>query len=144
MPPPSDVPSDWIPDPTALRRAWLKQPADLDEDLCEDLSVNGKRAADTNKKLFREAPIRAAPFVERSGPRLLCIVYTMSENHGSNLKAIADTWGPGCDGFVAFSTASEPSLNAISIPHDGKEEYMNMWQKVRSIWRFVHRRVGNG
>ena len=47
-------------------------------------------------------------------------------------------------GFVAFSTASEPSLNAISIPHDGKEEYMNMWQKVRSIWRFVHRRVGNG
>jgi len=61
----------------------------------------------------------------------------MEDSHPTNIRAIRETWGPGCDGFLAFSTASDPRLPAISIPHEGKEEYDNMWQKVRSIWRFV-------
>lgn len=65
------------------------------------------------------------------------MVYTMEENHATNIRAMRETWAPHCDGFLAFSTANDPRLPAISLPHDGPEEYNNMWQKVRSIWKFV-------
>jgi glycoprotein-N-acetylgalactosamine 3-beta-galactosyltransferase len=48
-----------------------------------------------------------------------------------------ETWAGGCDGFLAFSTESDPRLPAMAIQHDGPEEYDNMWQKSRSIWKFV-------
>jgi glycoprotein-N-acetylgalactosamine 3-beta-galactosyltransferase len=38
---------------------------------------------------------------------------------------------------LAFSTQTDPRIPAISLQHDGPEEYENMWQKVRSIWKFV-------
>eukprot|EP00532_Pseudo-nitzschia_australis_P010185 CAMPEP_0168243552 /NCGR_PEP_ID=MMETSP0140_2-20121125/24120_1 /TAXON_ID=44445 /ORGANISM="Pseudo-nitzschia australis, Strain 10249 10 AB" /LENGTH=194 /DNA_ID=CAMNT_0008178939 /DNA_START=207 /DNA_END=788 /DNA_ORIENTATION=- len=62
----------------------------------------------------------------------------MEQKHHTNIRAIQETsWGPGCDGFLAFLTRDDPRLPAISLAHDGLEEYKNMWQKVRSIWRFV-------
>jgi len=70
-------------------------------------------------------------------PKVLCMIYTMKENHPTNIRAMRETWAPHCDGFLAFSTANDPRLPAISLPHDGPEEYNNMWQKVRSIWKFV-------
>jgi glycoprotein-N-acetylgalactosamine 3-beta-galactosyltransferase len=67
------------------------------------------------------------------------MVYTVESSHPTRLRAIRETWAGGCDGFLAFSTVSDPRIPAISIPHDGREEYENMWQKVRSIWKFVAR-----
>lgn len=32
---------------------------------------------------------------------------------------------------------SDPRIPTISIHHEGPEEYENMWQKSRSIWKFV-------
>ena len=54
------------------------------------------------------------------------MVYTMEQKHHTNIRAIRETWGPGCDGFLAFSTRDDPRIPAISIPHQGKEEYGNM------------------
>lgn len=65
------------------------------------------------------------------------MLYTMKEQHATNIRAIRETWASYCDGFLAFSTADDPRIPAISLPHEGKEEYNNMWQKVRSIWKFV-------
>lgn len=79
-----------------------------------------------------------------SGPRILCMVYTMESAHATKVRAIRETWGPGCDGFLAFSTKSDPRIPAISLPHEGPEEYGNMWQKVRSIWAFVGRHYLDG
>lgn len=35
------------------------------------------------------------------------------------MKATIDTWGKRCDGFVAYSTASDPDYNAFNIEHEG-------------------------
>ena len=70
-------------------------------------------------------------------PKLLCLVYTMADAHATRIRAMRDTWAGGCDGFLAFSTKSDPRLPAISLEHEGPESYNNMWQKVRSIWKFV-------
>lgn len=67
----------------------------------------------------------------------MCMVYTMEEKHATNIRAIRETWASGCDGFLAFSTANDPRIPAISLKHEGEEMYSNMWQKVRSIWKFV-------
>jgi glycoprotein-N-acetylgalactosamine 3-beta-galactosyltransferase len=45
---------------------------------------------------------------------------------------------PKCDGFIVGSTKTDPSLGAVDIPHEGPEEYNNMWQKVRSMWTYVY------
>lgn len=85
-------------------------------------------------------PIQAQPFATTSttsGAKILCMVYTMKEKHATNIRAIRETWASGCDGFLAFSTESDPRIPAIALKHDGPEAYGNMWQKVRSIWKFV-------
>lgn len=86
-------------------------------------------------KLLARIPIAAptpAPDV-----RIFCGLYTMEKNHATNVKAVKETWGKRCDGFVAFSTASDPTIPAYKIEHEGDEAYDNMWQKSRSIWKFV-------
>jgi glycoprotein-N-acetylgalactosamine 3-beta-galactosyltransferase len=70
-------------------------------------------------------------------PRILCAVYT-HEGHHALLQSQAQTWGWRCDGFLGFSTKSVPAIGAVDLPHQGKENYGNMWQKVRSIWAYIY------
>jgi len=149
----------WIPDVTVLRRMYKSgidehgNPwppplvTDSDRELCGDIGVFGGRT-DQNKVLLDAVPIQAMPLLDEAAmtrttkkmkrqPKILCMVYTMEANHHTNIRTIRETWGPGCDGFLAFSTKDDPRIPSISLPHDGPEEYGNMWQKVRSIWRFV-------
>ena len=75
---------------------------------------------------------------ESDKPKVLCSVFT----HGSSeardkLSAVVDTWGRHCDGFLAASTETDPTLGAVDIPHQGKEDYYNLWQKIRSMLAYV-------
>jgi len=67
----------------------------------------------------------------------MCTIYTIEEYHATNIRAMRETWAPYCDGFLVFSTRNESHIPSIAVPHDGPEAYFNMWQKVRSMWRFV-------
>ena len=145
-------PKDWIPDVTMLKsmhtnghdkngNVW---PPSLDQRLCQPMIPDGNKEGDDNTdwtlRLIQEGPIQAQkPFSnDKDGaPKILCLMYTMEEFHSTLVRASRETWAPGCDGFLAFSTKSDPRIPAISVPHKGKEEYNNMWQKVRSIWKFV-------
>lgn len=69
--------------------------------------------------------------------KIFCTVYTISKNH-NKLQSIFDTWGPKCDGFMVASDKTDPNLHTVDIIHEGKEEYNNIWQKVRSIWAYVY------
>lgn len=142
----------YVPDPTILRRMFLKGvdgngnpwPPTLDEELCENIGTFGGKV-DDNIKLLDAVPIIGLPFQktpiaapkDENHPRLLCLVYTMESAHHDSLRAIRETWANGCDGFLAFSTKTDPRIPAVSVLHDGPEEYNNMWQKIRSMWKFV-------
>jgi len=69
--------------------------------------------------------------------RLFCLVYTTASGH-SKIQRIRETWGPKCDGFVVGSTITDPTVDAIHVPHSGPEVYQNIWQKVRVLWRYVY------
>jgi glycoprotein-N-acetylgalactosamine 3-beta-galactosyltransferase len=43
-----------------------------------------------------------------------------------------------CDGFMVASNRTDVAIGAVNIPHEGWEEYDNIWQKVRSIWSYVY------
>ncbi|KAL3916477.1 MAG: hypothetical protein SGARI_007948, partial [Bacillariaceae sp.] len=153
---PPAVSDDWVPDVSMLRRMMLRgvddngNPwppplvTDNNREFCEPMNPVGKPHGDINKDLLDAVPIRGMPLVSSSqqgqqerAPRILCMIYTMEGAHADRIRAIRETWAGGCDGFLAFSTRSDPRIPAISLPHDGPEEYNNMWQKVRSIWSFV-------
>jgi hypothetical protein len=68
---------------------------------------------------------------------LLCAMYTHS-NQFVQARAMALTWGTQCDGFVAFTNESIPTLGMVYLPHNGPESYGNMWQKTRAIWKYIH------
>lgn len=68
--------------------------------------------------------------------KLFCGVYTHDGNRDS-ARLVALSYGWKCDGFLAFSTATIPSLGMVALLHRGKEEYANMFQKSRSIWSYV-------
>ena len=151
---PPVVPADWIPPVTLLarmRRAgrdaaghpWPPPLVTTDNrELCEPMGPQGGKQ-DSNLELLRAVPIVAAsssfddPNGKAARPKIMCLLYTMESAHATTIRAIRETWASHCDGFLAFSTASDPRIPAISIPHDGPEHYNNMWQKVRSIWHFV-------
>ena len=92
---------------------------------------------DVNYKMLSEKVQLAKP--SSSAPKILCIVYTIEKYH-HKISSIASTWGPQCDGFIVASdkTVTEPGLHTVNIIHEGPEEYNNMWQKLRSIWRYVY------
>ncbi len=69
--------------------------------------------------------------------RLFCGIYTLKKSHQTNVKATRNTWAKKCDGFIAFSDERDESIPSINIHHEGLEEYDNMWQKSRSIWKLL-------
>jgi hypothetical protein len=59
------------------------------------------------------------------------------------IQGVSDTWGWRCDGFLPVSTVTidDPAVRAygsVDVPHHGKEEYDNMWQKTRSILAYMY------
>lgn len=76
--------------------------------------------------------------IEKKIPRIFCGIYTMESNHKLNVEATRETWAKKCDGFVAFSTVDDDTIPAIKILHEGIESYDNMWQKSRSIWKYIN------
>ena len=70
-------------------------------------------------------------------PRLFCGMYTYHKRQYL-LKAATESWAFHCDGFVAFSDETIPTLGAVDLPYYGGEFYGNMWQKVRSIWCYIY------
>jgi len=147
-PPAAAHPDAWIPDVTMLHRMlsegkdsrgnpWPPPPLSSDKELCEPIGVFGGRN-DDNKKLFDQVPIAVQlPSAATKEPTIFCGIYTIQASHATNIRAMRETWAPQCNGFLAFSTETDARIPAISVPHDGPEEYNNMWQKVRSIWRFI-------
>lgn len=71
-------------------------------------------------------------------PQILCGVFTTAKNHNPNVKAMMETWASKCSFFISFSTENDPEYNAFDLPHLGDESYYNMWQKSRSIWKYIH------
>ena len=69
--------------------------------------------------------------------RVLCMVYTHSSRH-DRLRAVAETWGPRCDGFLAASDLTDETIGAVNLLHEGPEHYRNMWLKVYAMWRYVY------
>lgn len=140
-----EAPQDWVPDATLLHNMMLDGkdkegqpwPPPISTDYCGAIGEFGG-PNDPSKLLFDEVPIRGMPpSPEEEGPTIFCGVYTMEVNHAGNVRAMRETWAPHCDGFVAFSTASDPRIPAMAIEHEGPEEYDNMWQKSRAIWRYI-------
>ena len=70
-------------------------------------------------------------------PKLFCLVYTIEKNH-DRIPAIRETWGNKCDGFMVGSTKTDEALGTVNIPHEGPEQYDNIWQKVRSLWSYIY------
>merc|ERR1719491_2284202 len=80
---------------------------------------------------------RAAEPGGRPRAKIFCTVYTIASNH-DRLPPILGTWGPKCDGFMVASDRTDPDLHTVNILHEGEEEYGNIWQKVRAIWKYVY------
>ena len=145
-----DAGGQWIPDVTVLRRMMIAGKdsngniwpppliTETNRELCEDIGVFGGKI-DDHKGLLNFGSkdskyIRGLPLVFKDDdprlvtkqPKILCMVYTMEQNHHTSIRAIRETWGGGCDGFLAFSTKDDPRIPAISLVHDGPEEYNNM------------------
>jgi glycoprotein-N-acetylgalactosamine 3-beta-galactosyltransferase len=55
------------------------------------------------------------------------------------LPALAETYAPRCDGYMVASNWTELSLGAVHLSHRGPEDYSTIWQKVRSMWMYVHK-----
>ena len=69
--------------------------------------------------------------------RLFCMVYTHSNRHDV-VRAIAETYGQECDGFMAASNLTDTTIGAFNLPHDGPEAYQNMWNKVQKMWFYAY------
>jgi glycoprotein-N-acetylgalactosamine 3-beta-galactosyltransferase len=102
--------------------------------ICVDGPGEGLEDEGGYKLLTEKVRLHTSP---PSSQRLLCVVYTYPLMHPL-ARTVALTWGRHCDGFVAFSTETFPDLGFLDLKHEGPEAYANMWQKVRSLWTYIH------
>ena len=127
------------PSPSLLKKSVPDR-----NDLALSCGVEGpidKRSYEVIQKIRRgiisnQKTLKAIP-VNEARPRILCLVYTHGGAH-STLQVLVDTWATQCDGFIAASNATDPSIGALDLKHDGPEAYGNMWQKVRSMWKYAN------
>ncbi|GFH58376.1 hypothetical protein CTEN210_14852 [Chaetoceros tenuissimus] len=129
----------YVHDATALRKnpppfKFVKEQVNCDKN-------DGDKKMLTQKVSIDFAADQAANHIaETSGkPRakIFCLVYTIEKFH-DRIPAIRETWGQKCDGFMVGSTKTDPALGTVNIPHEGPEEYNNIWQKVRSMWSYIY------
>jgi hypothetical protein len=89
-------------------------------------------------------PPRVSPTLQKS---VLCIVLTDSTRHAKVLQAIVDTYAPRCDGFLAASNQSDPSLGAVDLFSGVQKTYRNHryweWQLIRQVWHYVYDKYRN-
>jgi len=69
--------------------------------------------------------------------KIFCAVYTHPVNEDIRL-AIGETWGGHCDGYIAATLKTDEKMGTVHIPHMGEENYNGIWQKVRSMWSYIH------
>ena len=87
-------------------------------------------------RALRKIKVHSIP-ANKTKRKVLCAVYTHSNRHHV-VRAIAETWGPQCDGLFAASNVTDPSIGAVNLLHMGNETYGNMWQKIRSMWAYIY------
>ena len=98
----------------------------------------GHEQAEQEAAMQQQDSLRLVATKKKPRVKLFCLVYTTSPSHTTVIPRIRETWGPKCDGFLVGSNQTDPSIDAVDIPHEGPEEYGNIWQKVRSMWSFVY------
>ena len=67
------------------------------------------------------------------------MTYTYDKHH-EYIDAIRSTWGKRCDGYLAFSNASDLSKSIYSVKEVNgpqTESYTQMWKKTQMIWSVV-------
>jgi len=130
-------------------------PPILSQQLCEDIGVGGISDGDTDKECISKTKIRSLGNLDSTtitinpsnhfkddddatksnssgvsvvvpAPKLMCLIYTMADAHANKIRGIRDTWAGGCDGFLAFSTESDPRIPSLKLDHDGPESYSNV------------------
>lgn len=114
-------------DPALAKRHLMAEP--LDREAC----ATHRRSVPTHARALDLVTVSPAP---EDAPTLLCIIYTYGKKHPAARVAF-ETWMPRCDGALVLSDTNETDL-AIAIPHEGPEEWGNIWQKTRANWRYVY------
>eukprot|EP00547_Thalassionema_nitzschioides_P015136 CAMPEP_0194246124 /NCGR_PEP_ID=MMETSP0158-20130606/14481_1 /TAXON_ID=33649 /ORGANISM="Thalassionema nitzschioides, Strain L26-B" /LENGTH=396 /DNA_ID=CAMNT_0038981957 /DNA_START=37 /DNA_END=1224 /DNA_ORIENTATION=+ len=102
--------------------------------ICDDPPGQGREGPAGNRGLKK---IKIQPVVNND-VKLLCMVYSYEGNHETLVRAIAETYGPHCDGFMVASNVTDVTIGAVHLGHRGLEVYGNMWSKVRAMWIYAH------
>jgi len=84
-----------------------------------------------------EAAEKRAETSGKPRAKIFCLVYTIEKFH-DRIAPIRESWGQKCDGFMVGSTKTDVELGTVNIPHEGEEEYNNIWQKVRAMWSYIY------
>ena len=117
----ADGNSGYIHDPTFIRKnplPFTTHPAGDRQGVCDPAFGSGIEGKDGYIGLQK---IRIMPEEATNPKKLLCIVYTHSGRH-DRVRSIAETYGPRCDGFMAASNLTDPSIGAVNLLHEGPEE----------------------
>ena len=137
-------------DPTLLHREYLEGNVPDKPTGGDQCQLKGKPEGNMLSRIpvaDMEGPTHKAhgSYLDSNGKplRIFCGIYTMEKNHGTNVEATRSTWAKRCDGFIAFSTVEDPKIPSVNILHEGDEAYDNMWQKSRSIWRYIHNHMAD-
>ncbi|CAM9235202.1 unnamed protein product [Ectocarpus sp. 8 AP-2014] len=107
----------------------------VDEEPAEECDIN-----DDHKKLLAQVDVAALTLIML----LFCVAALWARSAAyaplcdAGLQAIKETWARHCDGFVAFSDVADDAILSFKIKHEGPEEYSNMWQKSRAIWKYIN------
>jgi glycoprotein-N-acetylgalactosamine 3-beta-galactosyltransferase len=112
----------YVHDPTHLRKhplSFTTHPAGNEHDVCEAPFGSGIEGTMGHQGLQKIRVMSSNS--TNNNKKVLCLIYTHSNRH-DRVRAIAETYGARCDGFLAASNLTDPSIGAVNLQHEGSEE----------------------
>lgn len=113
----------YLHDATYLRRHppnMTAFPKGDDYGVCQ-MPFGSGREGDDGYQGLKKIRIMETDNTGEARKKVLCMIYTHSRRHNNRLRSIAETYGPRCDGFLAASNKTDPSIGAVNLLHEGPE-----------------------
>jgi hypothetical protein len=106
----------------------------------DNLILETTRPAEISQPTFL-APSSSSPLDLYNDIRILCFILTHPTNHLTKAQAVANTWGKRCNKLVFISSASDESLDVITV--NITEEHKYLWGKTKQGLQQIYELYGN-
>ena len=90
---------------------------------------------DSSRSIIDTIMVSSHPQSPRDSDKIMCFMMTHSGSHRTRVRAVLDTWGHKCDGWLIASNETDDELGTIKMQTPAR--YNLLWTKLNETVRYI-------